>query len=139
MEVDEDNFPCKKIHRSNSITDAVVRAIGIAIWVWISLEHHGLNPSHHGSQEEGPNHAATETDPYTIAKHSVKCVASLDPAAIPPLSPSQQHPQQQIVDSDGSDAQIQSNPRNAFKTASTIKRTRSDTICADLDVSFFLL
>lgn len=121
------------------MTDAIVNAIGTTVWMWVSLEHHGLIPSHHGSQEEGPNHAAIETDPYTIAKHSVKCVASLDTAAIPPLSPLQQHPQQQIVDIDGSDAQIQSNPRKAFKTASTIKRTRSDIICADLDVSFFLL
>lgn len=144
MEVDEvdDNCPCKKIHRISSMMDAIVKAIGITIRVGISSEHHSPNPSHHGSQDEGPNHAATETTPYAIPNHSVKYVASFDIIVLPPVSLSsstKQHPQQKIVDSDGSEAQIQRNPRKAFKTVSTIERTMSNVIDVDRDLSFSLL
>ena len=144
MEADEDddNFPLKKIHLSNSMTDATDKATGITVWVWMRSGHHGPNPSHHGSQEEGPNHSATATDPYMIPNHIVKDVANFDTEVTPSLSAStstKQQPQQQIVDSDGSDAQIQRSPRKALKTVSMIQRIISIAIDVDLDGSFALL
>ena len=123
------------------MTDATVKVIGITVWMWISSEHHAPNPLHQGSQEEGPNHATTDVVPYTIAKESVKFLTHLDTVDIPLVSLTsftKQHPQQQIVDSDGSDAQIQRIPRKAFNTASVKERTRRKAVDTDPDCSFSL-
>mmetsp|Transcript_6442 Transcript_6442/g.15646 ORF Transcript_6442/g.15646 Transcript_6442/m.15646 type:complete len:140 (-) Transcript_6442:480-899(-) len=135
----DESCPCKKTHRSISITDATLKATGMMVLAWTYLEHQGPNPPHHGSQVEGPNHAARAMDPYTTPSNNVRFVLDFDTMRMAPLSSTKQHPQQQIVDSAGSDAQIQRIPRKAFRVVSIMQRMISESIANVLDVSFCLL